>query len=173
MCIRDRLYRVLDDYRDHLTIVKNETNLGLGLSLNKGLERCRNDLVARMDTDDISKQDRCQKQLLAFENDQDLAIVGSHVDEFVDVKENVVSVRKVPIEYKDIYKYGKRRSPFNHPSVMYRKSVVLKYGGYSDLRRNQDVDLFGRLLFQGCLAQNINESLLWFRTSSDLSLIHI
>ena len=44
-----------------------------------------------------------------------------------------------------------------------------KYGGYSDLRRNQDVDLFGRLLFQGCLAQNINESLLWFRTSSDLS----
>ena len=52
---------------------------------------------------------------------------------------------------------------------MYRKSVVLAEGGYADMKRNQDVDLFGRMLFHGCQAENIDESLLWFRTSNELS----
>ena len=52
---------------------------------------------------------------------------------------------------------------------MYRKSAVLKFNGYSDLKRNQDVDLFGRMLFGGCLAENVDEALLWFRSSDDLA----
>ena len=51
---------------------------------------------------------------------------------------------------------------------MYRKSKVLKCGGYSDLRRNQDVDLFGRMLLAGCKAANIDESLLLFRVNKNL-----
>lgn len=165
---------VLDYYkRTHgkiFKIIGYDKNKGLGLALNYGLNHCSNDLVARMDTDDISKPERCMVQVERFLADTDLAIVGSSVDEFCGDVTNIVSRRVVPSEYADIYEFAKRRSAFNHPAVMYRKSKVLEFGGYSDLRRNQDVDLFGRMLFGGCKAININKSLLWFR--SDEGLLH-
>lgn len=168
--LTDELYEVLDQYKDHLHIVVNETNLGLGLALNRGLEACRNEFVARMDTDDISKPDRCEKQLRRFAEKPGLSIVGSHIDEFVGDPSNVISQRRVPLTSETIYNYAKKRSAFNHPTVMYRKSAVLAEGGYSDLKRNQDVELFGRMLFKGCRAENIDESLLWFRSSDELAI---
>ena len=167
--LTDELYMVVDEYKDHLTIVVNGKNLGLGLALNEGLKVCRNEFVVRMDTDDISKPDRCEKQLKRFEEKPDLSIVGSHIDEFVGTKENVISQRRVPLTSEDIYDYAKRRSAFNHPAVMYRKSAVIAEGGYADLKRNQDVDLFGRMLFKGYIAENVDESLLWFRSSDELA----
>lgn len=149
-------------------IIQLEQNVGLGLSLNKGLKACRNDLVARMDTDDISLPVRCQRQLECFEKEPSLDIVGTMVDEFNDDPSRPHSSRIVPTEHEQIYQFAKRRSPFNHPTVMYKRSRVLECGGYSDLRRNQDVDLFGRMLFQGCKAANIDESLLLFRSNGEL-----
>lgn len=169
----DQLYSVIDFYQktypDLMRIYVNKENLGLGLSLNNGLKICKNEFIARMDTDDISKPFRCEKQLKKFEEHPELSIVGSYVDEFCGNIDNIISTRKVPVKTKDIYEFAKRRSAFNHPAVMYRKSKVLEYGGYANLKRNQDVDLFGRMLFAGCLAENIDESLLWFRSSQDLS----
>jgi lipopolysaccharide/colanic/teichoic acid biosynthesis glycosyltransferase/glycosyltransferase involved in cell wall biosynthesis len=167
--LTNELYEVLDEYDEYLHRVKNATNLGLGLALNVGLKECRNELVARMDTDDISKPDRCEKQLKRFEEKPDLSIVGTWVDEFNTTPDEVVSTRAVPIESDEIYNFAKKRSAFNHPAVMYRKSKVLENKGYSDLRRNQDVDLFGRMLFSGCKAENIGESLLFFRCNDDLA----
>lgn len=157
------------EYPELVRIVVNETNLGLGLALNRGLEVCRNELVARMDTDDISKPERCEMQLKRFEEKPELSIVGAHIDEFQNEVSNVISSRKVPCTSEEIYEFAKRRSAFNHPVVMYRKSKVLEQGGYSDLRRNQDVDLFGRMLFAGCKAENIDEELLWFRSNDELA----
>lgn len=162
------LYAILNEY-PMLHRVKNEKNLGLGLALNEGLKVCRNELVARMDTDDISKPERCEKQLRRFEEKPELAIVGSHIDEFVGTPDNIISQRKVPLTSEAIYNFAKKRSAFNHPAVMYRKSAVLAEGGYSDLKRNQDVDLFGRMLFKGYKAENIDEALLWFRSSDELA----
>ena len=166
--LTDELYAVLDEY-PMLHRVKNETNLGLGLALNVGLKKCRNELVARMDTDDCSKLERCEKQLLRFAEKPYLAIVGSHIDEFVGDVSNVISQRIVPTTSKEIYDYAKRRSAFNHPAVMYSKTAVLDAGGYADLKRNQDVDLFGRMQFLGYRAENIDEALLWFRSSDELA----
>lgn len=170
--LTDELLEVLTFYQKKFpkifNIVKNKKNLGLGLSLNNGLKNCRNELVARMDTDDISKIDRCEKQLKIFEKFPELTIVGSYIDEFQGNTTNIISTRKVPIEMKEIYNFAKRRSAFNHPVVMYKKSKVLECGGYKDLRRNQDVELFGRMLYLGYLAKNIPESLLYFRNTDDL-----
>lgn len=171
--LTDELYEVVKEYKENyfelLHIVVNKKNLGLGLALNVGLRFCRNEFVARMDTDDISKPDRCEKQLMRFEQKPKLSIVGSHIDEFVGDKSNVVSQRRVPTTSRAIYEYAKKRSAFNHPAVMYRKSAVLSEGGYADLKRNQDVDLFGRMLFKGHKAENIDEALLWFRSSDELA----
>lgn len=166
--LTDELYAVLDEY-PNLHRVKNETNLGLGLALNRGLRECRNELVARMDTDDISKPERCEKQLARFAEKPYLAIVGSHIDEFVGTTSNVISQRIVPTTSEAIYNYAKRRSAFNHPTVMYSKTAVLANDGYADLKRNQDVDLFGRMQFNGYKAENIDEALLWFRSSDELA----
>lgn len=168
--LTEELYRVVDEYKHYLHIVVNKTNLGLGLALNEGLKVCKNELVARMDTDDISKPDRCEKQLQRFAKKPELSVVGSHIDEFIGNKSNVVSQRHVPTNSKAIYEYAKKRSAFNHPAVMYKKSAVLAEGGYADLKRNQDVDLFGRMLFKGYKAENIDEALLWFRSSDELSV---
>lgn len=166
--LTEELYAVLDEYPS-LHRVKNETNLGLGLALNVGLKACRNELVARMDTDDCSKPERCEKQLARFEEKPYLSIVGSHIDEFIGDISNVVSKRIVPTSSESIYEYAKKRSAFNHPAVMYSKTAVLDNGGYADLKRNQDVDLFGRMQFKGYKAENIDESLLWFRSSDELA----
>ena len=167
--LTDELYAVLEEYQEHLHIVKNEKNLGLGLALNVGLRECRNDLVARMDTDDCSKPDRCEKQLARFAEKPYLAMVGSHIDEFVGEISNVVSQRIVPTSSEEIYEFAKKRSAFNHPAVMYSKTAVIENNGYSDLKRNQDVDLFGRMQFNGYKAENIDEALLWFRSSDELA----
>lgn len=167
------LDEVVDSYKEKypklFTIVVSDENIGLGRALNLGLNNCRNELVARMDTDDISKPHRCERQLKEFENDQNLDLLGSSVDEFYSIPDEVVSRRVVPTEHEDIYEFAKKRSAFNHPAVMYKKSKVLSIGGYNDLRRNQDVDLFGRMLFSGCIAGNIEESLLYFRSNDDLA----
>lgn len=148
--------------------ITSEKNIGLGMALNLGLKNCKNELVARMDTDDISLPYRCEKQLKAFEEDEELVLLGTMVNEFIDNPEEIVSSRIVPTEHKEIYEFSKRRSAFNHPTVMFKKSKVLECGGYSDMRRNQDVDLFGRMLFSGFKAANINESLLLYRANNDL-----
>lgn len=166
--LTDELYAVLDEY-PMLHRIKNETNLGLGLALNVGLKECKNELVARMDTDDCSKPDRCEKQLARFYEKPYLAIVGSHIDEFVGDPSNVISQRIVPTTSEEIYNFAKKRSAFNHPAVMYSKTAVLDNNGYADLKRNQDVDLFGRMQFAGYKAENIDESLLWFRSSDELA----
>lgn len=170
--LTEELEEVINKYvqkeKQLFTIVELEKNVGLGLALNEGIKISRNELIARMDGDDISLLNRCEEELKLFEENENLDIVGTMIDEFVDNPHNIVSKRVVPTENKAIYEFAKRRSPFNHPTVMYKKSKVLENGGYANLRRNQDVDLFGRMLYNGCKAANINKSLLLFRTNKDL-----
>ena len=171
--LTDELDKLIDQYVNKnpllFKIIKSEVNIGLGRALNLGLKNCKNELVARMDTDDISFPNRCEKQLELFKNDKDLVIVGTAIDEFYDNPEEIISSRVVPDKHERIYEFMKRRSAFNHPTVMYKKSKVLEHGGYADLKRNQDVDLFGRMIFSGCKASNLSESLLLFRSNKDLA----
>mgnify|MGYP000329918209 CR=1 FL=1 len=152
---------------DLFTIVPLEKNKGLGLALNEGLKKCRNELVARMDTDDISLENRCELQVNEFIKNNQLSICGTMTDEFYDDPKNIVTSRVVPTKHEDILKFSRRRSPFNHPTVMYKKSEVLRCGGYRDIKRKEDIDLFGRMLNQGCKAMNIDKSLLLFRSNKD------
>lgn len=143
--------------------VSLEKNVGLGLALNAGLKVAKNEIVARMDSDDISMPTRCERQIELFERNPKLDIVGCPVLEFVGTPENIVGERNVPVTNDEIYKFARKRDPFNHPSVMYRKSKVLKVGGYSDLRKNQDTDLWIKMLSDKAQCMNTEDPLLWFR----------
>lgn len=152
---------------DLFTIVSLKKNMGLGLALNEGLKKCRNELVARMDTDDISLENRCELQLKEFTNNPELCIVGTWTNEFNEQPNNIITSRIVPKDHKDILKFSRRRSPFNHPTVMYKRSSVIECGGYKDVFRKEDIDLFIRMLHNGCLSMNIQKPLLLFRSNDD------
>lgn len=161
------LQKYNSEYPELFTIVPLKKNVGLAKALDKGLEYCKEDLVARMDADDISLPTRCEKLLCLFYRNQQLSLAGTNIDEFYDDPSEIVSSRIVPSDYENICKYIRRRSPFNHPTVMFRKKEVQRCGGYGNMRRKQDLDLFARMINENCYALNINESLLLFRSNKD------
>lgn len=166
-----KLHSVIENHRHGpipLVEVVLRQNQGLGGALSIGLGRCRYDLVARMDADDISKPERFEEQLRCFEADPSLAVVGSWVDEFLGRVDNVTGVRTTPETHEEIREFAKRRSPVNHPAAMYKKSAVDAAGGYQAFHLNEDYYLWVRMLANGAKFYNIQQSLLFFRTSTDV-----
>ena len=166
--LTDELYHVLKEYGEHLTRVVNEKNMGLGLSLAKGLVLCRNELVARMDTDDISISNRCEMQIKYFEENKDKAIVGGQIAEFIGDASKVVGIREVPCKDEKIREYIKKRCPFNHMSVMFRKSDVLEAGNYQNFFCNEDYYLWIKMALMGKKFANLPEILVKVRVGNEM-----
>lgn len=157
---------------DELNVIRLDENHGLGYALQVGLNHCKNELIARMDSDDISFFERCERELNIFANIPDISIVGSVISEFMDNGSSVPvsfrSKRVVPERQKDIIEFAKKRNPFNHPSVMFRKKDVLAVGSYPDVRYMQDYYLWTYMLIQGFKGYNIQEPLVFMRANDDL-----
>ena len=151
-----------------LKIVSLERNLGLGLALAEGIRHCSNELIARMDTDDICMPFRFEKQLQVFLQYSNVDIVGSHIKEFESSPLNIIAERKVPLTNIQIRKYQKKRSAFNHMTVMYKKSAVLKAGNYQDALLMEDDLLWINMLKHGCIGKNIDDYLVYVRMGSDM-----
>ncbi len=150
------------------TIVPLEKNGGLGLALAEGILHCKNELVARMDTDDVMMEGRFEKQLKAFADDPDLDICGGHILEFENNVENIVTQRKVPTDDQGIKKFQKRRTAFNHMTVMYKKSAVLKAGNYQSCLLIEDTLLWVNMILSGAKCANIDDYLVYVRVGDDL-----
>ena len=164
--------KVLEKYRvknkNIINIISLEKNIGLGPALKKGIIACKNEIIARIDADDYSIPDRCEKQLKKIEENPSIDIIGSHHIEFIDRIDNIVTIKKLPIEHKEIIKYARRRNPFSHSSVMYKKSKVLESGNYRSYYLCEDYDLWIRMIEHGAKCYNIDEALSYVRVSSDL-----
>lgn len=144
-----------------VNLVRLERNVGLGPALDHGLEACTHDVVARMDADDISRPQRFELQLPLIADGAD--IVGSALMEFVDDVDDVVQVRVPPLNADWIRSAVRFRDPFNHPTVVYRRSMVQKVGGYQDLPLMEDYLLFARMLAEGAVPANVAEPLVYYR----------
>ena len=150
------------------TIVPLKKNVGLGLALAEGILHCRNNLVARMDTDDISVKRRFEIQLHEFEKDPELDICGSNILEFEDSRDNIVAKRVVPLNDSDIKKYQKKRDAFNHMTVMFKKEMVLKAGNYQSCLLMEDTLLWVNMIMAGAKCMNIEQSLVYARVGKDM-----
>lgn len=161
--ITDEMRQVLDTLGENNTIEVRRfplaTNQGLGRALRYGLKMCRNEWVARMDSDDISLDDRFAKQVDYIETHRDIDMVGSWIDEYDDHMEHRVSIRKVPERQDAIISAMKKRSPFNHMSVMYRKSILEKVDSYEDCAYFEDYYLWCKLVLADAKFHNVQESL--------------
>jgi len=160
------LYNIIDKWKNKLggilKIISLEHNVGLGDALNKGIKNCNYELIARMDTDDIALPDRFEKQLKVFEK-SDIDICSSWVSEFDSDEKEIISYKKLPEIHNDIVSFGKKRSPINHPAVMYKKSAVLSSGSYGKYKFAQDYHLWARMIVNGAKFYNIQEPLVNMR----------
>lgn len=160
--------RYVCGYPNLIRVIKKPVNKGLGLALADGVKQCRYELIARMDTDDVCREDRFEKQLEEFIKDPSLDICGSHILEFEKNKEKIVAQRRVPLEDKDIKKYQKRRDGFNHMSVMFKKKSVLAAGNYQSCLLMEDTLLWANMFMNGAKGKNIDDYLVYVRIGKDM-----
>ena len=170
--LTEELDALVDEYvakqPELYTIVPLETNRGLGLALAEGMLHCKHELVARMDTDDISRADRFELQLAEFEKDPALDICGSHIVEFEETPDKIVAQRTVPLTDAEIKKYQRRRDGLNHVTVMFKKSTVLRAGNYQSCLLMEDTLLWANMFNAGATAMNIDDSLVYVRIGKDM-----
>ena len=166
--LQNRVDYYLEKYPDLVRTVPLRENQGLGKALAIGVPECKYDLIARMDTDDICRKDRFEKQLLEFEKNPGLDICGSHIAEFSETVEKIKGKRLVPLEHEDIVKYQKRRDGFNHVTVMFKKESVLKAGNYQHALLMEDSLLWANMFLNGCVGKNIDDCLVYVRAGDEM-----
>jgi glycosyltransferase involved in cell wall biosynthesis len=139
-------------------------NVGLAEALTAGLDACAHDVVARMDADDVALPGRFEAQLAVIEQGYDL--VGAGLLEFVDDEQVTVGRRTPPIGEEVIQRYARFHDPFNHPTVVYRRSAVRRAGGYQAGALMEDYWLFARMLQAGARVANLPEPLVKYRVGA-------
>lgn len=150
-------------------LVRLDQNHGLGVALNHGLSACSNEWIVRMDSDDISKPNRCQLQLsFAMQNNLDLC--SGQLEEFEEIngKMQITCKRSLPCTHREILFFAQKRNPMNHPCVVYRKSIVEKVGGYRQMPYFEDYDLWIRILLNGGRSGNLPQSILYMRAGKNM-----
>lgn len=169
--IGNELGAVVDEYRckyPTLDVYPQTENRGLSIALNIGLEKCKNDIVFRMDTDDVCYPNRFERLLKEYEENPEFEIVGSQA--MIIDKDSKVNGEgaKFPLTQEEIYKKV-WMCPFAHPTVSFRKNAILRVGSYNPNSgpRQDDYELWFRCIAGGLKCKNIAEPLLYFRTTTD------
>jgi Glycosyltransferases, probably involved in cell wall biogenesis len=154
-------------YPETFNIVALEKNVGLGPALAIGVENCKNEWIARMDSDDYSIPTRIEKQYNEIEKNPNIDMIGSSIAEYTDTIENIQAHRLLPETHDEIVKFSKRRNPFGHPSMLLRKSKVLESGNFRSYYLCEDYDMWIRMIERNAICYNIQEILVYMRISSD------
>ncbi|HBC30961.1 MAG TPA: hypothetical protein DC024_06925 [Clostridiales bacterium] len=154
-------------YPNIFHIVPLAKNVGLGSALAIGIQKCKYELIARMDSDDYSAPKRCEEELRCFKAQPALDIVGCFEAEFQNDINNIISIHKVPEKSYEINAFMRRRCALLHPTVIYKKSSVLSCGNYHNVPFFEDYDLFIRMLKNHAEAYNIQKPLYFMRVNNE------
>lgn len=170
--LTNELYQTIESFSNMTNLIKRVRlieNVGLGKALSEGVKYVTTNLIARMDSDDISVKDRFEKQIELFDNHSSLALVGGQIAEFQDNINNIVSYRTVPVTDKKIREFAKLRSPFNHPTVVMKKDILEVIGGYQSFPYLEDYHLWVRFLLKNNITVcNLSDTLLYMRVGNGL-----
>ncbi|WP_297481056.1 glycosyltransferase [uncultured Photobacterium sp.] len=167
--LTNELYSLLDVWRLKLPLkeVILEQNQGLGIALNIGLDACSYELIARVDTDDINVNKRFQTQYDFMNANPQIDLCSAHIAEF-DVDPSVISsLRNVPLS-DDIERLIYRRNPINHMAAMFKKSSIIKAGGYLHMPYMEDYYLWVRMHVMGMTIANIDDVLVYARVGNGM-----
>ncbi len=159
---------LLAAYGDLFTYIPLEQNVGLGIALGYGVKAARNELIMRMDTDDISVPNRFELQVAYFEQHPEVDIISAQTEEFIDSPDAPICKREVPEDHEEIVAFMKVRNPINHMAVAYKKEAVLRSGNYMDMFFVEDYFLWCRMYLAGCRFANLPEVLVKVRVGKDM-----
>ena len=160
------LDKVIAEFGDKLNAIRLAENRGLAGALAEGINYCKHELVMRMDSDDLAVPERAEKQLSAMEN---VDICGGVAAEFTDDISDSSMRRTLPLLHDEIAKFARRRNPFNHPAVMFCKSVVEASGGYDgEFPLAEDYYLWVRMIKAGARCANLPDTLVYMRVGGGL-----
>ena len=165
--LTEELYQMigmLEKQYPTLKVCPLKENVQLGRALAEGVEMCTNELIARMDTDDLAMPDRFLHQYVYMEAQPSVMVCGGWMQEFNDAG-TYHRQKQMPQHNDEIRKYGKYRNPVNHMTVMFRKSAVLRAGNYRHIPLLEDYDLWTRMMVQGMEFYNLPEVLVRMRNN--------
>lgn len=164
------LDEVIADFSARLPIraIQLPQNRGLGYALSVGVHECRNELIARMDADDISVPNRFKLQMNYLEVHPDIDALSGTILEFDTNPSKCAAARPLPNDHTLLFAFGKRRCPLNHVAVVFRKSSVLAAGNYQTKFRQEDYDLWVRMLVNGAIFHNLDDVLVLVRCGSGM-----
>jgi glycosyltransferase involved in cell wall biosynthesis len=162
--LAERIADLIESSPSKAQVLALDANVGLGVALDQGMAACAHDIVARMDADDIALPNRFEVQVAIVEAGVDL--VGSALLEFGVDPTDIVGKRVPPLEPDEIVRYARFHQPFNHPTVVYRRSVVEAAGGYRHLALMEDYLLFAKMIQRGCTVANVEEPLVLYRVGA-------
>lgn len=169
----DELHRVIDAWKKVLQekfyVLKNETNLGLTKSLNKGLSIVKTDLIARMDTDDQSTPMRFEVQEKFMREHPEIDVLGGAYN-IMDDKGVIQYAKYFKHSHEEMLKQICWRCPLSHPTVMMRTSIFKEKGLKYDerFRNSQDIALWVDAIEAGCRFANTDDIVLNFTEDNDV-----
>tara|TARA_B100000579_G_scaffold388730_1_gene362062 strand:+ start:691 stop:1524 length:834 start_codon:yes stop_codon:yes gene_type:complete len=167
--INDYIKNVLLVY-EHIefTIHSLNSSVGRGNWLNTALKLSNYELVSHMDSDDISRLNRFEKQLEYLNNNPDIDVLGGIIEEFNINPGDTNKIRKVYSKHDDIFKSSKNFCPMNNVTVMYKKDPVLRVGGFSGGEGVQeDYILWVKMLSNGYKFSNIKDVIVDVRVGNN------
>jgi glycosyltransferase involved in cell wall biosynthesis len=137
--------------------------LGLPRSLNLGIARARAPLVARFDSDDLCQPDRLAQQVAFLDAHADVGVLGGAL-EIIDEGGMPVGLRHYPAAHAEIARRMQMTTALAHPTVMFRRALVERHGGYdASFRFAEDLDLWLRWLNAGVRFANLPQVLVRYR----------
>ena len=157
-----------ENRKDIVRIIRLDKNIGIGRVRALGMKECKCDYVAFMDSDDISRNDRFEKQINFLKGNPDVDVVGSFITEFDGEPDNIYSKRILPTKHEEIYKYGKFRMPVNNPTLILKRKSVLDAGNYQLFNAFEDYECYARMLNLGYKFANIDDFLVNMRAGSQM-----
>lgn len=164
----DVIENYMETYPELFNVIALKVNGGLGPALACGVEKSKNEVIIRMDSDDYSVPERCEKLLNKLDEHPEYDIIGSYEVEFENSLDNIVAIHRVPKSVSEVSYMMRKRCSLLHPTVLYRKSSVIKCGNYRAVKLYEDYDLFMRMIVEenmkGC---NIPENLYYIRINDD------
>lgn len=169
--VSNEINNVINKYEkkyEIFNVIRLEQNGGLGNALKIAVENATHELIARMDSDDVSVPTRFEEQLKCFETNPEIDIVGGDITEFIGEENNIVGKRSVPLSNESIREYMKTRCAMNHVSVMYKKKAVESAGGYQDWFWNEDYYLWIRMWLNGTVFANTGSVLVNVRVGEEM-----
>ncbi|GAA0352382.1 glycosyltransferase [Morganella psychrotolerans] len=168
--LTDQLNLTIENWeKEYPNIIKTidlPENIGLGKALNEGIKHCSNEWIFRMDTDDICLPNRFKKQINYLQENPHISLLGGNIEEFNEDMTESNGQRNIAIEHNNILKLAKKRNPFNHVTVAFKKSAVLAVGGYQHHLYMEDYNLWIRMISSDYKTHNLQDVLVNVRAGT-------